>query len=114
MGLGKTVEVFALILKNGRDTKFSLDSGRPELDYGDTTSNVFDSSGQELLCCFCGKQTKFDIKYCFGCRVPMHFRCAGTLGKNVLRYFCPMCGTKEVLFVHFFYLCVTSSLYCLF
>ena len=97
MGLGKTVEVLALILKNGRGTKFSL-SDFHTLDPVETElTKIAEDSDQELPCCFCGRKIGYIRRNCFKCKVPMHLRCDGTMGKNVRKVLCPICGTKEVM-----------------
>ena len=103
MGLGKTVEVLALILENGREMKFNLaDYGRPHLNEMEITNSIVESIDHGMECCFCGKEIVHDVRHCFKCQLPMHFQCAGTLRKDIRKYFCPVCGTQEVFYRQFF------------
>ena len=98
MGLGKTVEVLALILKNTRDEKFCLkDDCLPVSSDTDILGYTKEGDFSELVCCFCGNDAVYNVKFCCECSAPMHATCAGTQGREVQRYFCALCGTKKVM-----------------
>ena len=116
MGLGKTVEVLALILKNQREAKFKIqvpfDSTNGQTEF---KSNTMGIEAFDTLCCFCAKEANYsmnqEVKHCFDCGVRMHFKCAGTQWKEIDKYFCPTCGTKEVRhdIAEFYFLLVSSK-----
>ena len=114
MGLGKTVEVLALISRNKRKERFVLDEAK-ESGNSVSVSMCSESNGvatsinrckeEDLLveedkdyCCFCGKTVHSENgrENCNDCGQSMHFGCAGTQGRRLKKYYCAVCATKEV------------------